>query len=189
MKKLNNFLLALGSISSLAALPLIAASCDKTNKNDNTNKAPETDPKNPTNPSNSTTPPADDPSATTQKADGENVKKLKEQTEKLVKDLTEKIAKIKSAKFDNDKLSKLKDDEKNKLGLKNLKDDSTFKKLQEEFTKELEEFIKDLKEDILDKIEKKETIDEEEASDLLEHTKPIPDFVKEQFTIFEKVSK
>ncbi|PZW01542.1 variable surface lipoprotein [Metamycoplasma auris] len=52
MKKLNKFLIALGSVSSLAALPLIAASCDKTKEESKESK----DNKNNEGNSNTTTP-------------------------------------------------------------------------------------------------------------------------------------
>ncbi|PZV98748.1 hypothetical protein BCF89_11117, partial [Metamycoplasma auris] len=115
---------------------------------------------------------------------------LKKQTEDLVKDLESKIEKVKKAKFDKDKLEEFRKENKENKDLldyvENLKDD-TFAKLQKEFTDELNTFVEDLKE-ILKEIEKKE-LKEEDVEDHIEQNKGISELVKEQFTIFEKVSK
>ncbi|PZV97735.1 variable surface lipoprotein, partial [Metamycoplasma auris] len=91
MKKLNKFLLTLGSVSSLAALPLIAANCGGT-KNEESK---------PTTPKEPKTPNADDPAVTpSTPKDNSKLNELKKQTEDLVKDLESKIEKVKKAKFD-----------------------------------------------------------------------------------------
>ncbi|MCE6115557.1 variable surface lipoprotein [Mycoplasmopsis agalactiae] len=118
--------------------------------------------------------------------DEENVKMLKEQTESLVKDLTEKIKKIEKAEFDNVKLDAFKKEGKDLDYVENL-EEGTFSTLQKEFTSELKEFLEYFNE-VLGEIKKNE-IKDEDAKDLLEEYKGITELIKEQFTIFEKVSK
>ncbi|MBD4756317.1 hypothetical protein GUG22_06200, partial [Xanthomonas citri pv. citri] len=62
----------------------------------------------------------------------------------------------------------------------------TFSKLQKEFTDELKEFLEYFNE-VLDEIKKNE-IKSDDAKDLLEEYNGITELIKEQFTIFEKVS-
>ncbi|PZV97736.1 variable surface lipoprotein [Metamycoplasma auris] len=196
MKKLNKFLLTLGSISSLAALPLIAASCDKTDKSkdDNSNKKPtDTNPKTPSDPSNpSNQPQADNPSAapaTPKKVDEKKLDEWKKETTNLIKDLEEKSKEVKKPQFDEDKLKKFREENK---GNKDLLDyvtelkKETFQQLVREFTEELstlkdefEGLLKDLPKDLL----------EEEFESLTEYSKEISETVKKQFEIFKKVSK
>ncbi|MBD4758525.1 hypothetical protein GUG22_18195, partial [Xanthomonas citri pv. citri] len=101
-------------------------------------------------------------------------------------DLTEKIEKIKKAKFSKNKLGKFIKDKKDLDYVENLKDEKTFKILQDEFTEELKFFLEDLNERLEDIKENK--IENENAEDFIAQNKELSELVKTQFDIFEKVS-
>nr|ABC24684.1 variable surface lipoprotein C precursor [Mycoplasmopsis agalactiae] len=134
-------------------------------------------------------PPGDsNTTSSTQKVDSKMIEEWKNKASRLIKELKETSEKLGKAEFDGIKLEKFKKENKDSEYLEELKDlkKETFPTLVNDFKNELETLIKDV-EDLLNVVPK-ETLIAKELETLNEYIKDTSELVKEQLSVFEKVS-